>query len=313
MSRGRATALARPENCRGSDTAWRVPRWGTNTQPVLSIVVPVHNEAAVIGRLLKGLLSDAAPGEFEIVVVANGCTDDTAAIVASYGPDVTVVSTPIPSKVRAMRLGDAHAHGHPRLYIDADVELSTRDVRALAQALAEPGVLAVAPARTVALTGRPLAVRWYYDVWEALPGVRDALYGRGVIGVNAEGQARIAAGPEVIGDDMVASLAFKPHERRIVPTARVVVNAPWTTSDLLLRRIRNATGTAQLREHMPEAVDGARTTRSDLVRLAARHPILIPKLLVFLGITVIARRRARRPIRDRDYTTWLRDESSRRA
>ena len=39
---------------------------------VINVIIPAHNEAAVIGRLLDGLLRAARPGEFHVVVVATG-------------------------------------------------------------------------------------------------------------------------------------------------------------------------------------------------------------------------------------------------
>src|SRR6185312_1419006 len=95
---------------------------------VVSVVIPAHNEASVVGRLLSGLLAGAAPGEFEIWVVANGCTDDTAEIAGAFA-DVKVLITPQANKHAAMRLADEHAEGFPRLYVDADVELGSEDVR----------------------------------------------------------------------------------------------------------------------------------------------------------------------------------------
>ena len=277
---------------------------------MISVVVPAHNESAVIGRLLGGLLGDARPGEFDVVVVANGCTDDTAEVAAGFGADVTVVSTPVPSKFAALRLGDERARGFPRLYVDADVELGTADARALAAALDEPGVLAVAPERELALDRRPTSVRWYYQFWERLPVVRAGLFGRGVIGVNAEGKRRLGEIPDVLGDDLAASVAFEPPHRRVVPRATVRVHAPRTRADLVRRRIRSLTATTQLAERT-DAVAGARTTRADLLTVVRTDPRMALRLPVFLGITAISRRGARRQIRSGDYTTWLRDESSR--
>src|ERR1019366_8000767 len=71
---------------------------------------------------------------------------------------------------------------------------------------------------------RPRPVRWYYDVWTRLPEARLGLWGRGVIAVDDTGQERIADLPRLLGDDLAASLLFKPHERRIVTGARVVVD-----------------------------------------------------------------------------------------
>jgi glycosyltransferase involved in cell wall biosynthesis len=276
---------------------------------VISVVIPAHNECPVIGRLLSGLLKDAKPGEFDVVVVANGCTDNTAGIAAGFD-SVTVVETPVPSKFAALRLGDRHASGFPRLYVDADIELSTADARALARALEEPGVLAVAPTRRLVLDRRPLSVRWYYQFWERLPVVEDGLFGRGVIGVNAEGQARLGEIPNVMGDDLAASVAFQPHERRVVRQSTVLVHTPRTGVDLVRRRIRSATSTEQLAQRTP-AGDGARTRRTDLLDVVRRDPAMALRLPVFLGITVVSRARAKRRLRAGDFTTWLRDESSR--
>jgi glycosyltransferase involved in cell wall biosynthesis len=274
----------------------------------VSVVVPAHNEAAVLGRLLEAL----SPGEFDIVVVANGCTDDTADIARSFGPAVTVVETPVASKHHALRLGDEHARHFPRVYVDGDVVIDADGIRALAAELGRPGILAAAPERELVTGGRPLAVRWYYRVWEQLPSVRTGLYGRGVIAVGEEGWRRIAALPEAMGDDLAASVVFPAEARSVVSTAVVRVHTPRATADLLKRRVRSLTTTAQMSTIQPEGTGEARTSRADLVALARRHPALLPHLVVFLAVTVVARVRARKPVREGDYSTWLRDESSRR-
>jgi Glycosyl transferase family 2 len=280
---------------------------------VTSVVVPAHNEASVIARLLNGLLSDAGTDEFQVVVVANGCTDGTAAVARSAGPAVTVVETPVAGKFRALRLGDVTAAAFPRLYVDADVELSAASARALADAvLSEPGIHAAAPERVMELSGCNVFVRWYYAIWQRLPTVREGLYGRGVIAVDGEGHGRLLKLPEVMGDDFAASLSFSGEEARIVTAATVVVRAPRTIADLIRRRVRVATGVAELHRHLPTAVDAQRTSWSDLIRIVRERPTLAPKVAVFLGVTAVARWRARAAIRSGDFGTWLRDESSRR-
>lgn len=214
---------------------------------VTSIVIPAHNEARVIGRLLAALLADTEVGDVpDIVVVCNGCTDDTAAIAGAH-PGVRVVEIPLPSKHAALRAGDEHARGFPRLYVDADVELGGGGVRALAGAVADgSGVLAAAPARHLPMTGCAWPVRAYYRVWQRLPAVREGLFGRGVIAVSREGHARLAALPPLMADDLAASLAFSPAERRVVDGTRVTVHPPRTWADLIRRRVRAETSSAQL-------------------------------------------------------------------
>jgi len=277
-----------------------------------SVVVPAHNEQAVLGRLLACLLAGAEPGELEVVVVANGCTDGTAEVARSHGPDVRVFETAIPSKGAALRLGDEHALTFPRLYVDADVELETGDVRRLCTAFDEPGVLAAAPDRRLDLAGRSRAVRWYHEIWARLPEVRQGLFGRGVLAVTEEGYERIAALPPVMADDLAISLAFAREERAVVADAGVVVRPPRTWPDLIRRRIRVETGTSQL-EH-DNVVPGAtaRTGVRDLLGIVRAEPRLVPALAVFLATAMIARLGAHRAKRSGDFSTWLRDDSSRR-
>ncbi|MCX4782067.1 glycosyltransferase [Streptomyces sp. NBC_01264] len=287
-----------------------------------SIVIPAHNEGRVIGRLLDALLSDpsAAPATGpDIVVVCNGCTDDTAAVAAARGSRVRVVEIPTPSKHTALRVGDKHAHGFPRLYVDADVVVGAADVRALADALAgSPALLATAPGRDIPLTGCAWPVRAYYRVWQLLPAVREGLFGRGVIAVSEAGHARLAALPPLMADDLAASLAFAPGERQVVESARVVVLPPRTWGDLIKRRVRAATSSAELerfqasRPSGPEAAaPSARTGTGDLRALLRAQPRLLPGMVVFVVAALAARRGSRKAIRSGDFSTWLRDESSR--
>ncbi|GGO17196.1 hypothetical protein GCM10010116_34770 [Microbispora rosea subsp. aerata] len=261
----------------------------------------------MIGRLLSALLREAGPDEFDVVVVANGCADDTASVARDHG--ARVVETPVPSKREALRLGDRAASAFPRVYVDADVVLGAADVRALCGALAE-GALAAAPERALVLRDRPWPVRAYYAVWTRLPAVREGLFGRGVIAVGEAGNRRLRDLPPVMGDDLAASLAFAPGERRVVRTAHAVIHPPRTLGDLLRRRVRAVTVVAEI-EGGPLAGQEARTGVGDLLGIVRRAPWLVPHLCVFLAVTVVARLRARRAVKAGDYTTWLRDESSR--
>ncbi|MFC9297123.1 glycosyltransferase [Streptomyces sp. NPDC057011] len=286
-----------------------------------SIVIPAHNEGRVIGRLLDALLAGAEAEDTDIVVVCNGCTDDTARVAGARGPRVRVVEIPTPSKHTALRVGDEHARGFPRLYVDADVVVGAADVRALAGALAgSPGLLAAAPDREIPLTGCAWPVRAYYGVWQLLPAVREGLFGRGVIAVSQEGHARIAALPPLMADDLAASQAFAPGERCVVETARVVVRPPRTWSDLVRRRIRAATSSVEFERYQASrragapgaAPPSARTGTADLRALLRDRPRLLPGVVVFVAAALAARRGSRKAIRSGDFSTWLRDESSRR-
>ncbi|HEY5987836.1 MAG TPA: hypothetical protein VIV12_15905, partial [Streptosporangiaceae bacterium] len=57
---------------------------------------------------------------------------------------------------------------------------------------------------------------------------------------------------------------------------------------------------------------GARTRLTDLVSIVRDHLLLAPKVALFLTVAVVSRLRANRVIARSDYSTWLRDESTRR-
>ncbi|MGO9080051.1 MAG: glycosyltransferase [Streptosporangiaceae bacterium] len=284
---------------------------------VTSIVIPAHNEAHVIGRLLRCLLPAHETGgeeeEFDIVVVANGCTDDTADVAATFGPQIRVLDIPVASKREALAAGNRAVRSFPRLYVDADVELGPEDVREMAAVLRRPGVLGAAPRPHHVMNGRPWSVRWYYDVWEKLPEVRRGLFGRGVVGVSEAGYARLAALPAVIADDLAASLLFSPEERVIAAGAQVVIHPPKTFSDLLKTRVRAVMGTNQIEEIGVAPESMARTRVGHLLNIATDNPRRIPSVFLFLSVALISRHRAKRVTRRSGYTEWLRDNSSRLA
>lgn len=274
----------------------------------ISVVIPAHNESSGIQPLLTALCAGTDP-DVEVVVVCNGCTDDTAQRAREVNPGIVVLERPEPSKSAALAAGDEVASHDYRAWIDADVAISADDVSLLLGALTGP-IQVTAPERDLVLTDSNRIVRWYYDVWRALPQVAAGVFGRGVVVMTPEAHARVAALPRVMSDDLAVSEAFGAAERMVVPEARVQIRGPRRTADLIRRRVRVATGNAQL-DAVGVRTPSARTTPTVLVRLAASRPALSPKILIFLAVTAVARIQARKRIRRGDFTTWLRDESSR--
>jgi 1,2-diacylglycerol 3-beta-glucosyltransferase len=57
----------------------------------LTVLVPAHNESAVIARCIRSLRNQTyEPRGYDVVVVADNCTDDTAAVAEAEGADVLV-------------------------------------------------------------------------------------------------------------------------------------------------------------------------------------------------------------------------------
>ena len=263
----------------------------------------------MIGRLLTRLVN-GDPADLDVVVVCNGCSDATATVAGAF-PGVRVVQTPVPSKAEALRLGDLVAPGFPRVYVDADVEIDQDAILRLAKTLIDGPFLAASPARVIPKAGVAWPVRWYYTVWEELPQVRGGIFGRGVIALSEAGYQRIRTLPALMSDDLAMSAAFSATERCVEEAALVVVHPPRTWNDLIRRRVRAATGTAQAYTGDHGLRTDARTSRTDLIEMCRRRPGLLLRMPVFVAVAVLARRRARRALRQGDFGTWLRDESSR--
>lgn len=279
---------------------------GDAARPVASVVVPAHDEERAIGRLLDALC--VTPGLLEVVVACNGCTDGTAEVARRY--PVTVLDLPEPSKSGALRAGDRAAVAFPRVYLDADVEITADGVARLAAAVGPGGVAVAAPGRTMPRTGVSLPVRWYYDVWEALPAVRSGLFGRGVLALSEDGARRVAALPDMMADDLVLSEAFAPAERTVLHDVAVVVHPARTLRDLVRRRARVTTGNVQADRAGLRGAE-ARTSLGDLRQVVRERPGLALRMPVFLGVVLAGRLRSRAAVRAGDFTTWERDASSR--
>ena len=83
-----------------------------------SVVVPAYNESAYLGQTLEALLAQDFPGGFEVIVVDNNSTDDTAAVAAGYG--VRVVHEVDRGVCAARQRGSSIARGDIIVSTDAD-------------------------------------------------------------------------------------------------------------------------------------------------------------------------------------------------
>lgn len=287
-----------------NNAGWADARFVSNNLPVASVVIAAHNEEAVIGRCLDALTATATEGEFDIVVVANGCTDRTAAVAGEAGARVLVI--PEPGKHAAVDLGDRHCRTFPRLYLDADVEVDTETVRALVKVLADGEALAAAPEADYDTTGAgPVAAR-FHRVMDTLVGPRRILAGTGAYMLSEAAHARVFPMPDVIADDGLVHRSFVGAERVRVPGTRVVVRPARSVRALLHRRVRVRAGNRQLDQL------GLPSTEPPL-RLGQLRSVRPLDAACFLAVLTAERVLDRwRALVARD-TTWSADPTTRRA
>ncbi len=102
--------------------------------PLISIIVPVFNEARTVGAVIDRLLAINLPAPREIIVVNDGSTDGTRGVLDALPihPAVTIVHADRNrGKGHAVRLGIARTRGSVVAIQDADLELDPAQLGAL--------------------------------------------------------------------------------------------------------------------------------------------------------------------------------------
>jgi len=105
-------------------------------EPLVSVVVPVLDEAATIGDLLDHLAG--LPGRWEIVVADGGSNDGTAALAAAHPAAPRVIVAPS-GRARQQNAGAAAARGEVLVFLHADSRLPGTAHAAITEALRDPG------------------------------------------------------------------------------------------------------------------------------------------------------------------------------
>lgn len=120
----------------------------------ITVVVPTHNRSRSMARTIVSLTEQTRP-PMEIVVVDNGCTDDTGAVVRDLATGVHRLRHIVEPRLgvsRARNRGAGEASGDLVAFIDDDAVAAPEWLEALAEAAEEfPDAVAVAG---------PIDLRW---------------------------------------------------------------------------------------------------------------------------------------------------------
>ena len=291
---------------------------GRGRSAPFSVVIPAHDEARVIGRCLAAMLEDAPRDALpEILVVANGCSDDTAQVARRAAPMARVIELEGASKAAALNAGSGAARAVPRLFVDADVTCSHASLAAVAQALSDGRAMAASPAMQLDMAGCDRWVRAYYRVWMTQPYVTDNLIGGGVYGLSAEGLARVGAFPPVIGDDVYVRTRFASGERLNIARdaagnpVSVRVVPPRTARDQIRVEARRRAGSDEVRLMHPGEHNRGRINRAGDLRTALARGASLADVAIYLAMKGAARLLARLNRLSGKGRSWTRDESSR--
>jgi len=279
------------------------------TTPKGSVLIPAHNEAAVIVRCLDALFDAIEPGDLEVVVVCNGCSDNTAQLARTSGHEVLVLELDTPSKPGALRMGEKALTTFPRLYLDADVVLSGHSALTLLDHLRNGPAQAVRPPITYEADGASRPVRRYYEARVRLPAVMSCLWGAGIYGLSEEGRSRFGDYPDIVAEDLFVDRHFAEHEIEIVSCAPAIVKAPRRSTDLVRIMRRSYRGKAELSNgsYGSNRKTTTRDTAREVIDLALEGPRQAADAFIYSAVAVTGRLMTHVGRTD----NWERDESSR--
>ena len=269
--------------------------------PPVSIVVPAYNEEIGIAATLRSLVANDYPN-LDVVVVDDGSTDATAAVVAGLNqPGVRLIRQPNAGKPAALTTGIAAAEHDILILVDGDTVFEPTAVRELVAVLANPDVGAVSGNTKVGNRRRMLG-RWQhieyvigfnldrrmFDVLRCMPTVP------GAIGAFRREAIADASGitNDTLAEDTDLTMAIIRAGWRVVyaPLAQAWTEAPATLGQLWRQRYRWCYGTMQAmwkhRAAIVESGSGGKLGRRGLTYLLA-FQVLLPLLAPAVDVATV--------------------------
>jgi biofilm PGA synthesis N-glycosyltransferase PgaC len=244
----------------------RLKPWPVQTganEPLVSIVMVVRNEEKAVARKMENLLAlDYPEQSAEVVVVSDGSTDGTDAVLREYArnPRVHVVLNQL-SRGKASGLNDALelAHGEIVVFTDVRQTLEAQSLRLLVKDFADPQVGCVSGEL---MLGDPAAGeknRGMGLYWRIEKTIRDLESASGSVvgatgafyGVRREWLQPIP--PETLLDDVYVPMEVVRAGKRVIfePKARAWDLPDQGTDREFARKVRTLSGNYQLLQLQP--------------------------------------------------------------
>ena len=225
--------------------------------PAVSILVPAYNEAVGIARCVESLAASHYAGEFEVVVVDDGSSDDTAAVVAGLGlRPVQLVRQENAGKAAALNRALIASRHELIVTVDADTMFEPDTLSHLVQRFEDPEVGVISGNTKIGNRGK-LVGRWQhieyvmgfnldrraYEVIGATPTVPGAI---GAFRREALASIGGVSGATIAEDtDITLDLGRAGWKVVYEPRARAWTEAPSSLRALYRQRTRWAFGTIQ--------------------------------------------------------------------
>ncbi|AFN75476.1 glucosaminyltransferase [Melioribacter roseus P3M-2] len=276
--------------------------------PFVSIIVPVYNEGKIIKSSVESLLGLDYPN-YEIIIVNDGSTDDTAEIAESLVGyhkgkramiKVSLINKPNGGKSKALNAGIQYSEAQFVLCMDGDSQLTTDTLKMAMRHFVDPAVGAVAGNVKVQNRKKMLTDLQALEYLEGLNLARSAQGFMqmvniipGPIGVFRKSTLRDAGfySSDTFAEDADITLKILAKGWKIVyePKAIAYTEAPVTIYQLLKQRYRWTRGILQaIRKHKKYLYNPTLNFNNSFIMWSMFYEALIwPAMNIFVNLYFI--------------------------
>jgi cellulose synthase/poly-beta-1,6-N-acetylglucosamine synthase-like glycosyltransferase len=263
--------------------------------PTVSVVLAVHNGAAMLQRKLNQLLALDYPAIKQVIVVSDGSTDGTADLLLRQTHPVleTIILEDHSGKAAAVNAGVAQATSEIILFVDIRPEIAPGSIHQLVSNFADPTIGCVAGELTLRHDGHDATsaaiggLYWKYEQWlrtcEAKFYSPVGVYG----GFYAIRRSLATPQPEgMILDDMFQPLSIIRQGYRSVLDSEALVYDTWPkqAAGEFQRKVRTLAGNFQLMQLAPWILSFQNRVLFQFLSHKAMR-LVLPYLLILLLIS----------------------------
>jgi glycosyltransferase involved in cell wall biosynthesis len=230
----------------------------------VSVIIPTYNRAHLVSQSIESVLAQTYP-DHEIIVVDDGSTDNTAAVVKAYGDRVRYVQTTNGGTGHARNVGMQHARGKYLMFLDSDDLLYPYALAVETRLLEQFPQVSVVCAEVSSFNNGGVTQRYHLRAYHASsyrdPAVTyDTLFpsSRPLLDTGAVPDSVVQEDPSLAGRRIYFGNIFDAYLDRIVL---------FQNNALYRREVIDAIGPRNEHVYVFEELDY-------LVRLARRHEVL---------------------------------------
>lgn len=278
---------------------WPTPlQVGPVRAPLVSVVLAVRNGSDLLRPRVENLLAqEEPPRRLEMLIVCNGCTDESEPLARELARTDTrirvLVGDPVAGKSGALNLGAQAARGEFLIFADIRQRFAPGAVERLLEPFADPEVGAVG-GRLVIGEASPSSVEGVRSYWKLETGLRRAESRTGsVIGVSgaiyALRRELFQPLPErLILDDVLVPMRVALEGKRVVlQESAIAYDTPSANQEVEFRRkVRTLAGNLELLRSFPVLL----TPRGNplFIRFVSHKVLRLLAPLCLLGMLVCA-------------------------